>query len=146
MNNLEKVLSNLAKVSKEIGEVLEVSTYKRYSDLSGLEIDYSDKDQLFLLNEIKMIVEELEDLDRKIKYINTPVSYTGILHLQKDGRYGLDNGDYYTSGNSIEVLVYDEFSECKKWVSTRVEHDGKDYYIVGYKGVSMEGLTVRQRG
>lgn len=145
MSDLEKVLSNLAKVSKEIGKVLEVSTYKRYNDLSGLKIDYSDKDQLFLLDEIRMIVEELEGLDRKIKYINTPISYTGTLYKNSSGRYETENGDYYTSGKSIEVLIYDEMSECKKWVLTRVEHDGKDYYVVGYKGVSLEGLTVRIR-
>lgn len=146
MNDLEKVLSNLAKVSKEIGDVLEVSTYKRYSDLSGLKIDYSDKDQLFLLDEIRMIVEELEGLDRKIKYINTPISYTGTLHKNSSGRYETENGDYYSSGKRIEVLVYDEFSECEKWVSTRVEHDSKDYYIVGYKDINMQGLKVRVRG
>ncbi len=31
------------------------------------------------------------------------------------------------------------------WTKTVVEHDGNDYYMVVYKGISLKGLTVRVR-
>lgn len=46
--------------------------------------------------------------------------------------YGLHCGD------TMEVLLND------KWVSTRIEYDYKsNWYLVGLRGLELEGLTVR---
>lgn len=50
----------------------------------------------------------------------------------------------FTSGDGIEVLIYDDFYDKKCWKKTRVEHDG-DYYLVGYSNIPMQGLKARIR-
>ncbi len=39
----------------------------------------------------------------------------------------------------------DEYHDVPYWGRTVIEHNGEDYYLVGYKGLSMKGLTVRVR-
>lgn len=39
----------------------------------------------------------------------------------------------------------DEYHDVPYWTRTTVEHNGVDYYLVGYKGLPMKGLTVRIR-
>lgn len=145
MNDLEKVLSSASNLSRTIGELLKKSTYEDYDDLSGLQIDFNDEEQLLLLDEFKGILDKLNDAKRDIDYLNRPIVYTGFLQKNSRGRYETGNKEF-TSGNGIEVLIYDNFYEKKRWVKTRVEHNGKDYYLIGHSDVSMQGLKVRIRG
>ena len=59
--------------------------------------------------------------------------------------YRTAKGHFYDCRSSIEALVTDEYHEVPYWTRTTVEHNGEDYYLVGYKGLSMKGLTVRVR-
>ena len=144
MNDLEKVLSSASNISNMIGELLKKSTYDNYDDLSGLQIDLNDEEQWLLLDELKGILYNLDNAKRDIDYLNRPVVYTGVLQKNSIGRYETGNKEF-TSGNSIEVLIFDNFYEKNRWVKTSVEHDGKDYYLVGYSDIPMQGLRVRIR-
>lgn len=144
MNDLEKVLSSASILSWKIGAILNESKFEEYDDLSGLNIDSNDEEQLLLQDELRSILGHLENAKRDIDYLNKPIAYTGYLQKNSRGRY--ETGDKeYTSGNGIEVLIYDDFYEKNRWVKTRVEHNGKDYYLVGYGDISMQGLKVRIR-
>ncbi len=144
MNDLEKVLSSASSLSCKIGAILNESKFEEYDDLSGLNIDSNDEEQLLLQDELRSILGHLENAKRDIDYLNKPIAYTGYLQKNSRGRY--ETGDKeYTSGNGIEVLIYDDFYEKNRWVKTRVEHNGKDYYLVGYGNISMQGLKVRIR-
>ena len=144
MNDLEKVLSSASILSWKIGAILIESKFEEYDDLSGLNIDSNDEEQLLLQDELRSILGHLENAKRDIDYLNKPIAYTGYLQKNSRGRY--ETGDKeYTSGNGIEVLIYDDFYEKNRWVKTRVEHNGKDYYLVGYGNISMQGLKVRIR-
>ena len=144
MNDLEKVLSSASILSWKIGAILIESKFEEYDDLSGLNIDSNDEEQLLLQDELRSILGHLENAKRDIDYLNKPIAYTGYLQKNSRGRY--ETGDKeYTSGNGIEVLIYDDFYEKNRWVKTRVEHNGKDYYLVGYGDISMQGLKVRIR-
>ncbi|WP_313563729.1 DUF5348 domain-containing protein [Ruminiclostridium cellobioparum] len=144
MNDLEKVLSSASSLSWKIGELVKESKFEEYDDLSGLNINYTDEEQLLLQDELRAILDHLEKAKRDIDYLNRPIAYTGYLHKNSRGRY--ETGDKeYTSGSGIEVLIYDDFYEKNRWVKTRVEHNGDDYYLVGYGDISMQGLKVRIR-
>ena len=90
-------------------------------------------------------MEKLSDVADRIAYLSRPVMETSRLHKNRSGRYETKGGHYYTSGSGIEALIKDDYQEVPYWVWTSVEHDGKDYYLVGHKNVRLDGLTVRVR-
>ncbi len=145
MADLNMVLSEAQKLNGSISSLLRLSTYDDYDDLSGLHIDYKDGQQLFLQTELREIMEKLSDVTGRIAYLSRPVKETSRLHKNRSGRYETEKGHYYTSGSGIEALVKDDCREVPYWVWTSVEHDGKDYYLVDYKDVRLDGLTVRVR-
>ena len=146
MSDLLNILKEACVISGSIERLLKMSTYNNYDDLSGLAIDYRDSEQLLLLDELRLIMEKLDDAKDRIDYLNRPIGYKGKLHKNESGRYELGNGHYYTSGSRIEVLVSDDYhNERPYWARSRVEHDGVDYYLVGFKEISMEGITARVR-
>ena len=145
MADLNKVFSEAQKLKWNIESLLRLSAFESYGDLSGLHIDYEDGEQLFLIEELREIMELLSDVNRRLKYLSRPVRETSRLHKNISGRYETSNGHCYTSGQGIEALIRDGHREAAYWVRTRVEHDGSDYYLVGHKEVHMDGLTVRVR-
>ena len=149
MENLKQVLAKLTKINYHIKTVMKESTYDKYDDMSGLEINYNNPEQLMLLDELRSVMDKLYDIKHNIEYLNKPISYTGILSKSDDGRYELSNRDRFASGYTIEFLLVGShfFStyEADAWVKTRVEHDGSEYYLFGYKEISMDGLIARIR-
>jgi hypothetical protein len=144
MSDLENLLSSASSLSIEIGKLLKTSKYREYDDLSGLKIDFDDAEQLLLLDELRGILEKLEDAKNDIDYLNRPVGKTSTLQKNSTGRYETEHKEY-TSGNDIEVLIYDKYRDKEVWVKTSVEHNGNDYYLVAYKKAPMQGLKVRTR-
>lgn len=145
MADLNMVLTEAQKLNEGIRNVLKLSNYEDYDDLSGLDIDYEDGQQLFLQSELGKIMEKLSDATDRITYLSRPVTETSCLHKNGSGRYETAGGHYYTSGSRIEALIKDDCQEVPYWVWTRVEHDGRDYYLVGYENIRLDGLTVRVR-
>jgi len=146
MTNLNQVLAKTTEMKWKIDSLLKLSTYDDYDDLSGLSIDYDNPEELFLLDELKNIMVQLTNVRDKIKYLSRPVKETSCLYRNGVGRYETRQGHGYTCGSGIEALVSDDRHDSPYWVRTRVEHDGEDYYLVGHKGIDMNGLTVRVRG
>jgi len=61
----------------------------------------------------------------------------GSLHKTKIERWSVDDELEITSGDVIEVCV------DGRWIQTRVEHDGEEYYSV-VPGIQFyEGMKVR---
>ena len=146
MTNLKEVFSETNGLYCRIDRILKLSTYDEYDDLSGLEINYKDSEQLFMLEELQSIMESLNEVRGRIAYLALPVKEVSRLHKSCSGRYETDSGHYYTCGSPIEALVQDEHREVPYWVRTRLERNDKGYYLVGYGNVDMDGLTVRIRG
>ena len=156
MHSLNEIFSMVSNLNYSIGDVLKKSGYEDCNDLSLLQYDCTDPDQLFLLDQLSMILERLEYVHDRIHYIDRPVEYSGSLTKNSSGRYELPNGTYFTCGSSIECLiddsyhehlnkVNDEYENVPYWYKTSVEHDGNDYYLVGRKDIPLQGLTVRVR-
>lgn len=145
MADLKTALSKTFALESEIETLFRVSTFDRYDDLSGLDIDRTDSDQLFVLDQMQAIMTNLLEAKNKIAYLKYPVKETSHLHKNRQGRYETAGGYEYTSGDAIEVLVDDGYYLSPYWARTRVEHNGKDYYLVHYRDICMDGLLVRRR-
>lgn len=146
MADLKMVLEKTNDLKWKIDSVLRFSTYDNYDDLSSLNIDYRDGEQLFLLEELQSIMCNLDEVRGKLTYLALPVREVSRLHKNESGRYETDGGHYYTCGSPIEALVEDGYHEVPYWVWTRLEHNENGYYLVGCGNVEMDGLTVRVRG
>ena len=142
---LNMVLASVAGMKEQIDDMIKCSTYDEHADLRGLHVDKKDSDQLFQLKELKAIMRKLADIAGSIEYLLRPVLETGTLHKDESGEYRTEKGYCYRSGSLIEVLLQDDLHEVPCWIQTKVEHDGEDYYLVGYDDISMEGLNVRVR-
>lgn len=145
MADINSIMRQVSELQPGISRLLRNSTYNQYDDLSGLEIDYEDSEQLLLLDELRGIMEKLADVDYIIRYLSQPVMETGRLRKNASGRYETERGHYYCCGSPVEALVQDDRYEAPYWVKTSIEHDGRDYYLVGHRHVSLDGLMVRIR-
>ncbi|MBN1073238.1 hypothetical protein FDB55_01930 [Clostridium botulinum] len=67
----------------------------------------------------------------------------GILRHNELGRYEMEDGTYFTSGDSIEVF------NNTKWIKGRIEysHENSDYYFlnecVGIYIYNLQGVKAR---
>ena len=145
MADLQAALAEAVKLNQNITQFLKFSTYPEYSDLSGLDIDFHDGEQLLIWDELRRITEQLADVQEYISYLTRPVTEESRLRKGTAGKYQTAKGYYYDCGNVIEALVSDDYHDVPYWTITSVEHNGRDYYLVGHKGVPMKGLRVRVR-
>ena len=145
MADLQMALSEAVKLNRSITQFLKFSTYTDYDDLSGLDIDFADGEQLLLLDELRRITDQLADVQEYISYLTRPVTEVSRLRKGTAGKYRTAKGHFYDCRSSIEALVTDEYHEVPYWTRTIVEHNGEDYYLVGYKDLPMDGLCVRVR-
>ncbi|MCP6324399.1 hypothetical protein NL453_28650, partial [Klebsiella pneumoniae] len=75
----------------------------------GENIAYSrDLDERFLIGQYRGLAEKLDDIHRKLEYLSKDVISEGPIFHNSAGRYEMLNGDYFTSGSNIELLVKDE--------------------------------------
>ncbi len=145
MADLQSVLAEAVKLKRSITQFLKFSTYTNCDDLSGLDIDFTDGEQLFIRDELRIIAARLEDAQDYISYLSSPIVEVSRLRKGTAGKYRTAKGHFYDCRSIIEALVSDEYHKVPYWTKTVVEHDGNDYYMVGYKGISLKGLTVRVR-
>ena len=153
MTELKELQEEMSKLQKQIATVLNISKYREYDDLSGVNYSVRNPDDLLLIDEYKNMLYKLSDVQYDLEYLSKSILFEDTLVLRPDGRYGTNNGKtYYTSGSGIEFLCTDEclneeghFEDMQAWRTSTVEHNGTDYYIVGYKDLDMNGLKVRVR-
>ena len=147
MKTINDLKAKLDKLNQELKYIIRDSEYSDYDDLSGLECDTSDPEQVFLREELKSIMYELDNASSNISYLNQPIAHEGELYKLDNGRYACD-GCELSSGYGLEVLVYDETEERYSWVATRIEHNGEDYYLVRLSDTPLAGTRarIRERG
>ena len=144
MKKIGEVFREVSKLGEGISRVLEMADYYRFDDLSGLEINYDDQDERFLQGELRSIFYRLDKVNREIEYLRRPIQGEYVLWKNEADRYECDVREFY-SGSTIECYVYDNYDDRYKWTITRVEHNGKDYYLVDFENTPLEGLKVRIR-
>ena len=144
MKKIGEVFQEVERLSDSVSRILERADYHRFDDLSGLDINYDDQDERFLQGELRSIFYRLDKVNREIEYLRRPIIGEYTLWKNEADRYECAAKEFY-SGSTIECYVYDNFDDRQKWVITRVEHNGKDYYLVDFEDTALEGLKVRIR-
>jgi hypothetical protein len=145
MANLRQIFAEAVQFNQGITRFLKASTYFEYSDLSGLDPDTRDSEQLLLWDELRFITEKLADVQERITYLTRPVAEVSRLRKDTTEKYRTAKGRCYDCRSGIEALVTDEYRDVPYWSQTIVEHDGRDYYLAGFKELPLDGLTVRVR-
>lgn len=133
------------ELSREVRKSFRSLGYKNDEEFQNMDINSLTPEEMLIYTELRKAFEKLEDYNYIMDYLSLPIKYEGIIHKNANGRYELDNGFEYTSGNRIEALIYDDFLDCLSWVKTSVESNEDGYYLVGHRHVSMDGIKVRIR-
>lgn len=79
MKSLSQIMDQAMVLKSEISKLLLASTYKECSDLSGLDINYGDSEQLLQLEVLRDITEKLADIEATLNYMSLPVVEGGQL-------------------------------------------------------------------
>lgn len=146
MKSLSQVMDQAMVLKSEISKLLLASTYKECSDLSGLDINYGDSEQLLQLEVLRDITEKLADIEATLNYMSLPVVEGGQLMKNAVGKYETSSGYVLHAGSMVEALIADGIYNVPYWSVDRVEHDGMDYCLVKNLNTPMDGLAVRIRG
>lgn len=136
----------LRKLGIGIKEMVEVTEYDRYEDWSCIK-DFdkiTDPDELQLLDEYQTVMRHLCDIYYTLLYQQREIIGEGVLSFNAQGYYE-DKYHEYHCGDGIEYYFYDDWDEKYKWRTSRIEHNGNRYYIVGNPNVELNGLRVRHR-
>lgn len=145
--NVTELMKRVRRLTGEIKEIIRISGYDY--GLSEFEVDYDRKnpDEVQLYYELENIVSKFDDILSTVKFLDRDVSEVSRLHLNGNGRYETASGTELTCGTCIEFLYYNDYYEDEppRWVSARIEHDGNDYYICGYKNVDIGSVLIRFR-
>lgn len=151
--NIKEIMKEVFEINMKIKQLISHAEYEQFDDLSGLEYDDENPDDLMALDELRNLFRKLDDISHTINYLNRPIKEEGFLHKNRNGKYEI-NGHELSCSCGIEYLAtddwhfkYDEegrYVETPFWCTSRIEHDGEDYYIVD-ADVELEGLKVRIR-
>ena len=105
-------------------------------------------DNRFLKESIELLLDPLFEMHNILSYLQTPASPEYVLEKFQNGRYGYlkENGSRreFSCGQTLEARILDN-SGRPRWVKTRVEHDGADYFLIGHGSMPLAGLTIRER-
>lgn len=152
--SLDETMKYMTELQRAIKDLMNYTEFEVYDELYDYDIDENNPGDLFKMDELQKIMARLADIESQIRYINSPIRVEGELHKKSNERYEV-NGCELTCGCRIEYLRRDkrhetysnnEWINLPYWCKGRVEHNGKEYYIVGAdENVILEGLRVRIR-
>lgn len=135
IKNLSESATELIRPLKRI-----VKEYAQIEDNTDRTV--LNEDELYMFHMLYKAVDNIEDAVSVLEKMSKPVLIEGCLEKNKNGRYEL-NGYELTSGAPIEIWSKDDYYEIGgSWYSTRIEHNGEDYYAVGEK-CSLDGMKAR---
>lgn len=143
----DDVFKQLAAIDKAAVSLLKAACLHPDEGLPGSVRPHADPAQdSFLREQTGILLKALKLLHAEFCYINSPVSREYQLVLFPNGRYGFFDGNIHTlsCGKAIEAKLHDSHGR-QYWTKSRIEHDGKDYFLPGHPGIPLAGLTVRER-
>ncbi len=110
--------------------------------------DSGDPEDRFLQGTPGDLLTPFEDLHEGLDYLKAPTHGEYRLERFPNGRYGyVDDHSIshtFTCGSPIEAKITDTHGQ-PRWIHSRIEHDGNDYFLWLHGSVPLAGLTVRER-
>ena len=84
--HIKDIFNEVEELNLKIKQVLYHAEFENYEDLSALEYDSANPDQLMMLDELKSMLTKLEEISNTINYLSRPVKKEGKLHKNRSGR------------------------------------------------------------
>ena len=146
---LTTILTRLRGIDREMQELINETGFDPDDGLDGQVCpETTDPEELFLQEYIENILDAFTELHDDISYLGNPTHGEFVLTLFPDGRYGYvdeqGNSNTFHCGKTLEAKVPVPYGH-PRWVRTRIEHDGSDFYLVRHSSVPLNGLTIRER-
>lgn len=145
MKNVNEVFQLSKDLSIEIKKAFGNLGFKDDNDFQNIDTSTLSSDEMLSYDELRKAFSNLESFNHILEYLTSPIEFEGTIPESGNGRFVLNNGFEFTSGNRIEALIYNDFLDQMSWVKTSVESNENGYYLVGYRHISLEGLKVRLR-
>jgi len=104
-------------------------------------------EELYQFKILYKAADKAGDIINLLEQMIKPTLYEGRLEKNKNGRYEVE-GYELSSGSSVEVWIEDEEDTDYPghFVPSRVEHNGKDYYVVALgRETNIQGVLVRKK-
>lgn len=147
---LKTVLNRLTDINQQFQDLIRDIGMDDGCELGDvLAPNKADPDEVFLINKLSSLIPPLCRLHQELSCLLTSYNDVHVLQLYPNDRYGYDvrtsdEERTFSCGSPVEALIHDENgNSC--WVSTRIEHNGTDYYLYGYRQIPLNGLTIRER-
>ena len=135
------------KLALEVLQEIENSISKledRHENLpEEFEYNYENPEEKYQHDAVRSVMSKLEDVQRQIKWMNKPILSEGILVKNSINRYEIQGTEIeFSSGSPLDVWN----EEWNQWETTRIEHNGEDYYIVSLgRETPILGVKVRKK-
>lgn len=108
-----------------------------------------EAEDAFLREQAEKLLASLLQLHETLCYLKQVTYGEYTLSQFPGGRYGYFDNDgelnIFTCGDPLEVKLQEPCGQ-QRWVRTRIEHNGSDYFLWGHRSVLLSGLTIRERG
>ena len=141
MSDFTEVFSRVSELKKRAERILSLST--KMESRPNLELDHDN--EVFLLAELETAIGTLVDVQKQMSYLSRPIQEISRLWRNGSGQYETTRGYCFRAGSSIEALVPGRMAHSPCWVRTRLEYNGRNYYLAGYENIPLKELTVRVR-
>lgn len=99
--DIYQLMERANRLDGEIRKLLRESGYAECGDLSSIEYDRTDPEELRDMDELRLVAEKLDAASRIVSYLQLPVVETSALHKNESGRFEMDSGFYFTSGSCV---------------------------------------------
>ena len=149
MANFNDLLKDLRELSWKIERLARKYGYIHEDDFGAIEYDKNDPDQNFLDYLLLETMDDLAQAHATVRYLSTPVAFTGPLVKDEYGRYHCGDREY-SSGSAIEIMAPTsnwDGDPVEAWRYGRLEYDHKrgDYYFYEDPEIEIEGRLARYR-
>lgn len=146
----QELFERLCHIDREAVSLLEDTGFYSEDGLDGSVRPLPDiLEDSFLREQTRGLLENLEGFHEELSYLRKPARGEYTLERFPDGRYGYrdkaEKERRFSCGDSLEAKICDRYGR-RRWVRTRIEHDGSDYFLWGFGDIPLCGLTVRERG
>ena len=107
------------------------------------EYSYDNPEEKYQHDTVRSVISQLADVQTQIKWMNKSVISEGILVKNNIDRYEIQGTEIeFSSGSPLDVWN----NEWNQWETSRIEHNGEDYYIVSLgRNKPISGLKVRKK-